>query len=83
MAVGNVPQEVFQPADISEFANLTVQCIQQYPVDHRIFTESLLQWNRTKYYWDGDTLIAHFSQNLYISFEQSGDYYRITGINTK
>ena len=83
MAVGNVPQEVFQPANISEFANLTVQCIQQYPVDHKIFTESLLQWNRTKYDWDGDTLIAHFGQDLYISFEQSGDYYRITEINTK
>ena len=83
MAVGNVPREVFRPANISEFANLTVQCIQQYPVDHKIFTESLLQWNRTKYDWDGDTLTAHFSQDLYISFEQSGDYYRITGINTK
>ena len=83
MAVGNVPREVFRPANISEFADLTVQCIQQYHVDHKIFTESLLQWNRTKYDWDGDTLIAHFSQDLYISFEQSGNCYRITGINTK
>lgn len=83
MAISKIPQEVLTPVNISEFANLTVQCIEQYPVDHKIFTESLLQWNRTKFDWDGDTLIAHFGQDLYITFEQSGEYYRITSMNTK
>jgi len=83
MAVGNVPKEVYMPVNIIEFADLTVQCIQQYPIDHKIFVESLLQWNGTKYDWDKDTLVAHFQQNLHISFEQSGEYYRIAAINTK
>lgn len=83
MAVGNVPSEVNAPVNISEFANLTMQCIQQYPIDHKIFVESLLQWNKTKFDWDKDTLIAHFTQDLYISFEQSGEYYRITEMNTR
>ena len=83
MAVGNVPKEVYSPVNISEFADLTVRCIQQYPIDHKIFVESLLQWNGTKYDWDKDTLVAHFQQNLHISFEQSGEFYRIAAINTK
>lgn len=83
LAVGNVPAEVFAPINISEFANLTMQCVQQFPIDHKIFVESLLQWNRTKYDWEGDVLEAHFQQDLYVTFEQSGEYYRITAMNTK
>lgn len=83
MAVGNVPKEVYQPIDMSEFANLTMQCIQQFPVDQKIFVESLLQWNKTAYEWQGDILIAHFKQDLYITFERKEEYYRITAMKTK
>ena len=83
LAVGNLPKEVFTSVGAIEFANLTMQCVQQFPIDHKIFAESLLQWNRTKYDWDGDVLVAHFQQDLYVTFEQSGEYYRITAMNTK
>ena len=83
MAVGNVPNNVFTPIDIQEFANLTMQCVQQFPVDHKIFVEALLEWNKTDFTWDNDTLIAHFKQDLFISFEQSQEHYRITAMNTK
>ena len=82
LAVGNVPTEVYTPVNIGEFANLTMQCIQQYPVDHKIFAESLLQWNKTSYDWDGDTLVAHFQQDLYITFGQNGEHYCITSMRT-
>lgn len=83
MAVGNVPLEVFKPVDIQEFANLTVQCIQQFPIDHKIFVESLLEWNKTNYEWNDNVLVAHFLQDLFLTFEKNGEYERITAINTK
>lgn len=83
MAVGNVPETVFQPIEIKQFVELTMQCIEQFPIDHKIFVESLLQWNKTAYNWDGNTLIANFSKNLHITFEQSGEYHRITAMKTK
>lgn len=83
MAVEFAEKDVLKKAGLSLFAQITMQCVQQYPVDHKIFTESLLQWNNTKYNWDGDTLIACFPQKLYITFELKGENYRITSMKTK
>lgn len=83
MAVGDVPKDVFRKIGIHQFADLTMQCIQQFPVDHKIFVESLLQWNRTGYDWDKDTLTAHFSQDLFLTFEQKETGYRIISMKTK
>ena len=84
MAVQDVPKVVFEPIGIRLFADITIECIKQYPVDHKIFAESLLQWNKTEYEWDGDTLIARFPyQPLYITFEQAEGAYRITAMKTQ
>ena len=83
MAVEYTNKDVLQKAGISLFAQITMQCVQQYPVDHKIFTESLLQWNKTNYEWKGDTLVAYFPQELFITFEQKGEYYRIASMKTK
>lgn len=82
MAVGNLPKEVFSPINLTEFINLTMQCIHQFTIDHKIFVEALLEWNKTSYTWKKDGLIAHFNQDLSISFEKINDLYRITQINT-
>lgn len=83
MAVGNAPKEVFKNIGIHQFADITMQCVQQFPIDHKIFAESLLQWNRTAYDWNKDTLAAHFSQDLFLTFEQKKTGYRITSMKTK
>ncbi len=83
MAVEYAEKEVMNKIGITLFGQITLQCVKQYPVDHKIFVESLLQWNQTPYEWDGDILIARFPQKLYITFEQSGDNYRIISMKTK
>lgn len=83
MAVEHVEKDVLKSIGITLFGQITLECIKQYPVDHKIFVESLLQWNKTPYEWNGDTLIASFPQKLYISFEQKSEHYRITAMKTK
>ena len=83
LAVEYTEKDVLKKANLSLFAQITMECVKQYPVDHKIFAESLLQWNKTPYKWEGDTLIARFPQELYIGFEQKGDFYRIVSLRTK
>lgn len=83
MAVGNLPKEVFSPIHLTEFINLTIECINQFSIDHKIFVEALLEWNKTTYTWKKDGLIAHFNQDLFISFEKVNELYRITQINAE
>lgn len=78
-----VSKEVFKPIDLLKFVSITGQCVQNFTVNHKIFVEAFLQWNQTKYTWDGDTIIADFSQKLYIVFEKVEDLYRIIEIKTK
>lgn len=80
MGIGNVPEEVYEPVPLSEFAALTMQCIRQYPLDQKIFIESFLEWNKTGYDWNGDTVTAHFDQDLHIRFEDMDGRYVITEI---
>ena len=82
VAVGGVPEEVFAPVDFPRFVSLLTQCIEQFEVDHRIFAEAFLLWNRTPYDWDGNTLTAHFTQDLGITFETAGDDLRISSISS-
>ena len=60
-----------------EREELTMQCIQQFDVDHKAFAEGFLTWNNTNYNWDGQTLRAHFPQELKIVFGQSDGSLRI------
>lgn len=83
VAFSGVPQEVFAPVDVAKFTSLTMQCIQQFHVDHKIFAESLLLWNGTKYEWNGNTITAHFQKDLYIEFEQAEKFLRISSMKTQ
>ncbi|MBQ9934461.1 MAG: hypothetical protein IJO70_01270 [Lachnospiraceae bacterium] len=82
MAVSGLPQEVFTPIDMQRFISTTMECIQQFELDHKIFVESLLMWNGTAYECTGNKVVAHFAQDLMITFEQVGDIVRITDIKT-
>lgn len=82
MAVSGLPQEVFAPIDMQQFISTTMECIQQFELDHKIFVVSLLMWNGTAYDCSGDKVVAHFAQDLMIRFEQVGDIVRISEIKT-
>ena len=82
MAFSGIADTVFNPVDMQNFISTTMNCIQQFEVNHKIFVESFLIWNGTSYEWNGDKLIAHFVQDLEISFERAGDVLRISGIKS-
>lgn len=82
VAFGNIPDEVFRPLEVQRFASVTVQCIQQFYVDHKIFIESFLRWNRTSFEYQGDNIIAHFPVDLIIEFKKAGDFLCISSIHT-
>ena len=82
VGLSDVPDAVFDPVDLPRFVSVVTQCIEQFALDHRIFAEAFLLWNRTPYEADGDALIAHFAQDLRIEFERAGDDLRIASIAT-
>ena len=69
VAVENAPKELFQPVDPARFVSTVTQAIAEYTIDHKLFAESFLDWNKTPYTWEGDTLIAHFPQKVCLDFE--------------
>ena len=83
VAFSGVPDSVFAPVDAQKFLSITMQCVQQFDVAHKAFVEGFLTWNNTHYDWDGQTLFAHFPQELKIAFEQAGDSLRICSVDTK
>ena len=82
VAFSDIPNEVFAPLEIQRFAAIVAQCIQQFYVDHRIFVESFLRWNRTSFDCQGDNIIAHFPVDLTIKFEKANGIDRITAMNS-
>ena len=68
--------------DAKDFADIVVRCIQQFTLNHKLFVESFLEWNKTKYKWKENTLIADFgnSQKLEIDFEEKSGLARIINI---
>lgn len=83
VAVRGVDEAVFSGADIAAFAEITMKCISEFDLDHRIFAESFLLSNRTPYEWGENVLIAHFDRDLYIEFENKKGVLRIASIKTK
>ena len=63
------------------FVNSVGQCVQQFYLDHRIFVESFLRWNRTPFDWNGDTLTAHFDTGVVVEFGRAGEHYRIKNLS--
>ncbi len=82
MAFSGVTESVFSPVNADDFISTVLDCIQKVSVEHRIFTESFLMWNGTKYDWEGNDLIAHFPQDVVITFEQAEDLWRIASMKT-
>ncbi len=82
VAVTGVDENVFAPVPFYTFGSITSQCIQQFPVDQRIFIEGFLNWNGTPYEWSDNKITAHFEQDLCIEFERVKDFLRICSIKT-
>ena len=82
VAFDGVDEKVFTSVDAKDFADIVVRCIQQFPLNHKLFVESFLEWNKTKYKWKENTLIADFenSQKLEIDFEEKSELARIINI---
>ncbi|WP_335978355.1 DUF6882 domain-containing protein [Fusobacterium polymorphum] len=74
-AIKDLPNEVFSPVDLREFSDIIVSSIDRYTLNHKLFIESFLEWNKTKYKWQGNSIIADFGKDgeLKIDFEKVGD----------
>ena len=70
VALSNVPDSVFEKVDASKFLSITMQCLEQFDMDHKAFVEGFLTWNNTNYDWDNLTLFAHFPKDLKIVFKK-------------
>lgn len=80
MAFSGVPDSVFAPVDAAKFSRIVMECIGQFQVEHKIFVESFLMWNGTKYEWQENQIMAHFSRDVCIAFEQVEEWMRISEI---
>ena len=83
VAFDGVDEKVFTPVDAKDFADIVVRCIQQFPLNHKLFVESFLEWNKTKYKWQGNLIIADFKKDgeLKIEFEKIENGFRIVNIS--
>ena len=61
-AIKDLPNEVFSPVDLREFSDIIVSSIDRYTLNHKLFIESFLEWNKTKYKWQGNSIIADFEK---------------------
>ena len=82
VAFDGVDEKVFSSVSAKEFVDIIVRCIQQFSLNHKLFVESFLEWNKTKCEWNKNTLIADFenSQKLEIDFEEKIELARIINI---
>ena len=83
VAFDGVDERVFAPINAKDFADIIVRCIQQFPLNHKLFVESFLEWNKTKYKWQGNLIIADFKKDgeLKIEFEKIENGFRIVNIS--
>ena len=74
-AIKDLPNEVFSPVNLREFSDIIVSSIDRYTLNHKLFIESFLEWNKTKYKWQDNSIIADFGKDgeLKIDFEKVGD----------
>ena len=83
VAFDGVDERVFAPINAKDFADIVVNSIQQFPLNHKLFVESFLEWNKTKYKWQGNLIIADFKKDgeLKIEFEKIENSFRIVNIS--
>ena len=83
VAIDGVDEKVFSSVSAKDFVDITIKCIQQFSLNHKIFVESFLEWNKTKYELQGDTIIADFEKDgkLMIELEKIENDFRIKNIS--
>ena len=83
VAFDGVDEKVFTPVDAKDFADIVVRCIQQFSLNHKLFIESFLEWNKNKYKWQENIIIADFGKDgeLRIECEKVENNFRIKNIN--
>lgn len=83
VAFNGVDEKVFSSVNAGKFIDIVMRCIQQFSLNHKLFIESFLEWNKTKYKWQGDRVIADFGKDgeLKIEFEKVEDSFRIKNIS--
>ena len=83
VAIDGVDEKVFSSVSAKDFVDITIKCIQQFSLNHKIFVESFLEWNKTKYELQGDTIIADFEKDgkLMIELEKIENNFRIKNIS--
>ena len=83
VAFDGVDEKVFSSVSAKDFADIVVNSIQQFPLNHKLFVESFLEWNKTKYKWQGNLIIADFKKDgeLKIEFEKIENGFRIVNIS--
>ena len=83
VAIDGVDEKVFSSVSAKDFVDITIKCIQQFSLNHKIFVESFLEWNKTKYELQGDTIIADFEKDgkLMIELEKIENSLRIKNIS--
>ena len=83
VAFDGVDERVFAPINAKDFADIVVNSIQQFSLNHKLFVESFLEWNKTKYKWKGNLIIADFEKDgeLKIEFEKIENGFRIVNIS--
>ena len=83
VAIDGVDEKVFSSVSAKNFVDITTKCIQQFSLNHKIFVESFLEWNKTKYKLQGDTIIADFEKDgkLMIELEKIENNFRIKNIS--
>ena len=83
IAFNGVDEKVFSSVDTRKFIDITMRCIQQFSLNHKLFIESFLDWNKNRYEWQENSIVAYFGKDekLKIEFEKVKDNFRIKNIN--
>ena len=83
VAIDGVDEKVFSSVSAKDFVDITIKCIQQFSLNHKLFVESFLEWNKTKYKLQGDSIIADFEKDgkLMIELEKIENNFRIKNIS--
>ena len=70
VAFSKLPTTVFASINADTFFRLSARCLPMFNVEHRTFVESLLMWNGIPYEWKLKKLMAHFNEDVELSFEE-------------
>lgn len=83
VAFNEVDEKVFSPVNTRKFIDITMRCIQQFSLNHKLFIESFLDWNKNRYEWQENSIVAYFRKDgeLKIEFEKVKDNFRIKNIS--